>query len=79
MPVIALVERNGKMRAKVVERVGSKELKGVIRQHVDKQSTIMTDDWPSYRGIGKDYGGGHHIVKHGYKEYARGMVHVKQW
>src|SRR4030042_2546565 len=32
----------------------------------------MTDEWTSYKGIGKDYKGGHQVVNHGAGEYVRG-------
>ncbi len=75
-PVVALVERNGKVKSKPVKRVTAKELKGAIRENVTTESTIMTDEWPSYKGIGKEYEGGHHVVNHGQGEYARGDVNT---
>ena len=36
----------------------------------------MTDEWSSYKGIEKYFDGGHHIVHHGAKEYARGDVYT---
>ncbi len=53
-PVLALVERNGRVRAKPVERVTAEELKGAIRQHVDRSSSIHTDELASYKGIGAE-------------------------
>ncbi len=75
-PVMVLVERNGKVRSRVIEHVTTKTLKGAIRETVDKQSRIMTDEWPSYEGIGKEFDGGHETVNHGRGEYVRGDVHV---
>lgn len=76
-PVIALVERSGHVRdgrviAYPVERVTSKTLKGAIRDHVDRDSLIMTDEHPGYHGIGKEFRDGHQTVNHSAKEYARG-------
>jgi transposase-like protein len=76
IPVVALISRTGKMRSKPVERVNAVELKGAIREMVDKSARIMTDEWKAYRGIGKEYAGGHHTVNHGNEEYVRGDVHV---
>lgn len=73
-PVMALVSRKGEMRARVVQRVNAKELKGAIREMVDKRATIMTDEWGAYTGIGKEYRGGHKVVNHRRKEYVRGDV-----
>ena len=72
VPVIALVERGGKVRAHKIERVSAKTLKGAIRENVDRSSTIMTDEWKAYRGIGKEFEGGHQAVNHGKGEYVRG-------
>lgn len=75
-PVFALVERNGRVRARVVPNVTGKTLKAAILDEVDPSSRIVTDEYGSYRGIGKDFEGGHHTVSHKAKEYARGDIHV---
>lgn len=75
-PVVALVERNGKSYSKPVENVNAKTLKGAIRDTVDKDSTIMTDEWKSYIGIGKEFAGGHGVVKHSEGEFRRGNIHT---
>jgi transposase-like protein len=72
IPVVALVERGGGVRAKPVRRCDALNLKWAIREHVAKSSTIITDDWRSYRGIGKEFDGGHHVVNHTAGEYVRG-------
>jgi transposase-like protein len=73
-PVVALVERGGEVRAQVTTNVTSATLKGAIRQHVDRSATINTDELRQYRGIGREFAGGHHAVKHSIGEYARGDV-----
>ena len=70
--VVALVERNGRVRSKPVETISAKELKGAIRENVDKGARIMTDELPSYRGIGREFKGGHKTVNHGKGQYAKG-------
>ncbi len=75
-PVVALVERGGRIRTNPVERVSAKALKGAIREHVCKDSRIVTDDLVSYKGIGKEFTGGHASVLHGLGEHVRGDVHV---
>jgi transposase-like protein len=73
--VLALVERKGRVRAKPVQTISANELKGAIRKNVDKGSRIMTDELPSYTGIGKEFKGGHEVVHHGKGEYVRGKDH----
>src|SRR5271157_151603 len=43
---------------------------------VDKEATIMTDEWKSYNGIGKDFKGGHKVVNHGLGEYVNGNANT---
>jgi transposase-like protein len=71
-PVLALVERGGRARSFPVENVSGATLKQAIRENVDRKGTIMTDEWPAYRGIGVEFDGGHHFVTHSAREYARG-------
>ncbi len=75
-PVVAVISREGDMIAKSVKSVGSKTLYKVVQGSVDDRSTIYTDEWPGYRGIGRFFEGGHHTVRHSAKEYVRGDVHV---
>lgn len=75
-PVVALIERGGRARVKSMPNGGGGNLKKMIRENVDRSSTIMTDGWRSYKGIGKEFEGGHQAVKHSIGEYARGDAHV---
>src|SRR5208283_2631885 len=71
-PVLALVERKGNIYSKPIERVNAATVKGAIKEMVHKDSSIMTDKWASYSGIGKDFKGGHEVVKHNDGEFAGG-------
>jgi hypothetical protein len=75
-PVFAAVERGGDIRRQVVADVSGKTLKGAIREMVDQNARIMTDDFPVYAGIGKEFAGGHETVCHSTKEYVRGDIHT---
>ena len=74
-PVVALVERGGEARAFRIANVTGKTLKGAIREHVEPSARIMTDEWSSYRGIGKEFAS-HETVAHSYGEYGRGEAHI---
>jgi len=74
LPVFGMVERGGDIRRRVVADVSGRTLKSVIRECVDAGSAIMTDEWPAYRGVGRDFAGGHRFVNHGQKQYACGEV-----
>lgn len=75
-PVVGMVERGGKVRTQVVPNVTAKTLKGAIREVVDNQARIMTDEHAGYTGIGAEFVGGHATVTHSTGEYARGDVHT---
>ncbi len=75
-PVLLLVERDGKSVSYPVTDVSGKTLKSAIKETVDMQSTIITDEWKSYRGIGKSFKGGHKFVNHGLGEYSNGEANT---
>src|SRR5205814_1926190 len=52
VPVMALVERGGRLRAHVVPNVTARVLKDSIREIVHPSATIMTDKFAAYQGIG---------------------------
>lgn len=74
VPVVALVQRDGKARSYRVNDVKGKTLKGLIRRNVEGTAQIMTDEFPSYRGLDEEFSA-HCMVDHG-KEYVRGIIHT---
>ena len=75
-PIFAAVERQGKIRRQVVADVSRATLKRAMRELIDQQGRVMTDDFPAYRGIGQEFAGGHEIICHSTKEYVRGDIHT---
>jgi transposase-like protein len=75
-PVFAAVERQGRIPRRVVTNVNGKTLKAAIRETVNSQARLITDDYMAYNGIGPEYAGGHESVCHGTREYVRGDVHT---
>jgi len=74
-PVVGMVERGGRVHTRVAPDVTAKTLKGAIREVVDSQSRIMTDENSAYRGIGAEFAGGHATVTHSVGEYVNGDIH----
>jgi transposase-like protein len=68
-PVMVLVERDGSARTQRVDRINAKELKGVIRTHVGHDAKIVTDELASYKGLDKEFAGGHSVVNHSKEQY----------
>lgn len=73
-PVVALVERNGRVRTRHIERVDAKTLGRAIRDHVEPQSTIYTDELYSYKHLDRTDEYHHDFVKHVRREWKRGDV-----
>ena len=70
-----MVQRQGEVRAMPVKNVKGKTLKGIIKENVTPNSTVMTDEWQSYNGLSKDYT--HQRIGHLKKEYVRGGIHTQ--
>lgn len=71
--VLGMLERNGRVRPKVIADVTGDTLKAAIAQNVDKGARIMTDEWSGYRGL-RNAGWNHEKVNHSMWEYVRGDV-----
>jgi transposase-like protein len=73
-PVVALVQRGGKVRSHVTYRVSAYNLKKAVHDNVKLGSNVMTDDNASYVGLRGDFN--HQSVNHSAGEYVRGDVHT---
>lgn len=69
-PVLALIERGGKVRSRHVGDVSAKTLRSAIVTQVDRASYLMTDEAPAYKKIGREFAG-HGAVNHSAEEYVR--------
>ena len=69
-PVVALVERGGNVRSRVMDVVAGDAITGLLKQHAADSAYLNTDESPVYRGIGKQFAG-HDTVNHSNEEYAR--------
>ena len=76
--VQVLVECGGNAYSTPIPNLTSNTVKGPIRHGVDPGATIMTDENPSYKGIGAEFAGGHGVVKHNIGEYANGDISTNQ-
>lgn len=62
-PVVGIIQRNGKVRTIAVPDVKGNTLKNLVKQHVEKGSTVYTDGWKGYKGLEK-HGFTHKAVDH---------------
>lgn len=68
--VVALVERDGKVRGHHVAKVNAKTLRPILVQQISRKSYLMTDESVVYPKIGREFAG-HGTVNHSIEEYVR--------
>ena len=69
--VMALVERDGRIRSFHVASVNAATLRPILTSQLDRKSYMMTDEAPYYTATGREFGG-HGTVNHSIEEYVRG-------
>jgi hypothetical protein len=69
--VMALVERDGRVRSFHGASVNAKTLRSILTAQLDRKSYLMTDEAPYYTATGREFGG-HGTVNHSIEEYVRG-------
>ena len=73
-PVVGMVERGGKVIAKVVNGVASADIKPVVEENILKTAKVYTDEWRGYNGLKGLYE--LEVVSHGKGEYVVGNAHT---
>jgi transposase-like protein len=73
-PVIGILQRDGKVKAKKAKDVSGKTLMSFIKQNVKQGSTVSTDEWKGYSKVSQKFI--HLIVAHGKGEYVKGEAHT---
>lgn len=74
-PVVGFVERDGRVRVKVIDSVTTREVFRFLYLNVEKGSTVYTDELAVYN-YAQRWGYEHDRVSHRRREYVRGMVHT---
>lgn len=72
-PIVALVERGGRARAKHMPMVTGRNVRDFIVKNADRKSRLHTDESRLYPRVGKEFAD-HETVNHAAKEYARDDV-----
>lgn len=71
--VAAVLERGGKVRAKVIGTRKKGDLQKLVRENVEAGSSVYSDALKSYEGFGADYT--HQVIDHA-QAYVDGQVHT---
>lgn len=74
--VLSLIDREtGKARSMVVDDLKAKTLVPILRENIERETRVMTDEAGQYRRLEADFGE-HGVVHHGRGEYVRGDIHT---
>ena len=72
--VVGIVERGGRVKTKVMDKLSSRNLMAMLRRYVNADNSIViTDDFGGYRAFDKAY---EHLVIDHKKEFAKGIIHT---
>lgn len=71
VPVVGMVQRNGDVRFRQMERLTINELADVLVENADMTCRVITDDFNMYHPLGQMFRGGHQTVTHSAREYVR--------
>ena len=73
--VFGMVQRKGKVKARVVPNVKSKTLLPIIADTVKQGSNLITDEFRAYSRVQQN-GYNHYSVQHAIKQYVKGRIHT---
>jgi transposase len=73
--VLGMVERGGHVRVRVIESRRGEPLSGAVRANVNPDAIIYTDDWISYRPLGREFAG-HRVINHSAGSYVKGDIYT---
>ncbi len=73
--ILGMVERGGKVRLRVIPSRRGPALSREVRFNVDPSSLIITDDWPAYKPLRRDYLN-HQVINHSAGSYVVGDIHT---
>src|SRR5206468_10967576 len=66
--VLGMVERGGRVRARVVPKRRGEGFSAELRQHINPDSILYTDDWVAYKPLARE-GYDHRVINHSAGSY----------
>ncbi len=75
-PILGMLERNGDVRAVVVQNVRKVTLIPIVEQNIEKGSRVSSDELRSYTAL-SEVGFQHGTVNHSQKEFVNGENHTQ--
>jgi transposase-like protein len=71
--VVGMLERNGNVRAGVVEQRTKEVLHHLAQSNLEPGAALVTDEWGGYNGLSEDF---LHVVINHAVEYVNGQIHT---
>lgn len=72
--ILGMVERKGRIRFRVIPSRRGEGLSRAVRTHVNPDAFLMTDDWPAYKPLRREYA--HGVINHSARSYVNGNLHT---
>jgi transposase len=73
--VLGMVERGGRIRARVVPKRRGEGFSAELRQHINPDSILYTDDWVAYKPLARE-GYDHRVINHSAGSYVEGDIYT---
>ncbi len=73
--VLGMVEREGRVRLRVIASRRGPALSREVRTHVNPSAFLITDDWPAYRPLRPEFLD-HRVINHSAGSYVDGDIHT---
>ena len=73
--VLGMVEREGRVRLRVIPSRRGAGLSNAVRSHVNPDAFMITDDWPAYKPLRREYLS-NAIINHSAGVYVHGDIHT---
>jgi hypothetical protein len=73
--VLAAVERDGRVRARIIPNSSGPTLGEAVRANVEPGSILYTDEWGGYRTLSGEYD--HRTIRHRDRIYVDGLTHTQ--
>jgi len=70
-PVLGMVERDGNVRFRMMERLTADRIGEVLAENADLTCRLITDEYIGYKPVGRAFSGGHQTVTHSRGQYVR--------
>lgn len=74
-PVMALVERKGRVRIFPLESTNAGVMQSQVRKHVELSADMVTDNHRGYQALNMGFKS-HNYINHSHGEYVRGEIHT---